>query len=68
MKVMNAGLNNLGKWLHGIERTLNVSKTAPMIIGTNRKLHHSSSGELIQANFKISGGVIEQNAEILPSI
>ena len=31
-----------------------------MIIGTNRKLHESNSGELIQAHFKISGEVIEQ--------
>ena len=31
-----------------------------MIIGTNRKLHESDSGELIQANFKTSGEAIEQ--------
>ena len=59
-KSMNAELENLRKWLHGNKLTLNVAKTTSMIIGTNRKLHQSNSGELIQAHFKISGEAIEQ--------
>ena len=35
-----------------------------MIIGTNRKLHQSNSGELIQAHFKISGEAIEQKTSV----
>ena len=35
-----------------------------MIIGTNRKLHESNSGELIQAHFKISGEAIEQKTSV----
>ena len=35
-----------------------------MIIGTNRKLHESNSGELIQAHFKISGEVTEQKTSV----
>ena len=56
---MNTELENLKKWLHGNKLTLNVTKTTSMIIGTNRKLHESNSGELIQAHFKISGEAIE---------
>ena len=35
-----------------------------MIMGTNRKLHESNSGELIQAHFKISGEAIEQKTSV----
>ena len=42
----------------------NVTKTTSMIIGTNRKLHESNSGELIQARFKISEEAIEQKTSV----
>ena len=61
---MNAELKNLRKWLHGNMLTLNVAKATSMIIGTNRKLHHSNSGELLQAHFKISGETIEQKKSV----
>ena len=35
-----------------------------MIIGTNRRLHESNSGELIEAHFKISGEAIEQKTSV----
>ena len=41
-----------------------VTKTISMIISTNRKLHESDSGELIQAHFKISGEAIEQKTTV----
>ena len=63
-KSMNADLENLRKWLHGDKLTLNAAKTISMIIGTNRKLPGSSSGELIQAHFKISGEAIEQKTYV----
>ena len=63
-KAMNTELENLKKWLHGNKLTLNVTKTTSMIIGTNRKLHESNSGELIQAHFKISGEAIEQKTSV----
>ena len=63
-KSMNAELENLRKWLHGNKLTLNVAKTISMIIGTNRKLHQSNSGELIQAHFKISGEAMEQKTPV----
>ena len=63
-KSMNAELENLRKWLHGNKLTLNVAKTTSMIIGTNRTLHQSNSGELIQAHFKISGEAIEQKTSV----
>ena len=63
-KSMNAELENLRKWLHGNKLTLNVAKTTSMIIGTNRKLHQSNSGDLIQAHFKISGEAIEQKTSV----
>ena len=44
--------------------TLNVTNTTSMIIGTNRKLYESNSGELIQAHFKISAEVIEQKTSV----
>ena len=59
-KSMNAELENLRKWLHANKLTLNVAKTTSMIIGTNRKLHQSNSGELMLAHFKLSGEAIEQ--------
>ena len=57
---MNAEMESVRKWLHGIKLTLNVAKTASMIIGTDRKLHQSNSGEPTQAHFKILGEAIEQ--------
>ena len=63
-KSMNTELENLRKWLHGNKLTLNFTKTTSMIIGTNRKLHESDSGELIQAHFKISGEAIEQKTRV----
>ena len=63
-KAMNTEIENLKKWLHGNKLTLNITKTTHMIIGTNRKLHESNSGELIQAHFKISGEAIEQNTSV----
>ena len=61
---MNTELEKLIKWLHGNKLTLNVTKTTSMIIDTNRKLHKSDSGELIQAQFKISGEAIEQKTSL----
>ena len=61
---MNTELESLRKWLRGNKLTLNVTKTTSMIIGTNRKLHESNSGELIQAHFKISGEAIEQKTSV----
>ena len=61
---MNAELKNLRKWLHGNKQTINVAQTTSMVIGTNRKLHQSDSGELIQAHFKISGEETEQKASV----
>ena len=61
---MNTELESLKKWLHGNKLALNVTKTTSMIIGTNRKLHESNSGELIQAHFKISGEAIEQKTSV----
>ena len=58
-KSMNAELENLRKWLHGYQLTLNSAKTTSMIIDTDRKLHESDSRELIQEHFKISGEAIE---------
>ena len=46
-KSITAELENLNKWLHGNQLTLNIAKTTSMIIGTNSKLHQSNSGELI---------------------
>ena len=54
-KSINAELENLRKWLHGNNKL----QTTSMIIGTNRKLHQSNCRELIQANFKISGEVVD---------
>ena len=39
-------------------------KITSMIIGINRKLHQSNSGELIQAHFKTSGEEIEQKESV----
>ena len=61
---MNAELKNLRKWLHGNKLTINVAKTTSMVTGTNRKLHQSDSGELIQAHFKISGEETEQKVSV----
>ena len=61
---MNAELENLRTWLHGNKLTLNVAKTTSMAIGTNRKLHQSDSGELIQAYFSISGEETEQKTSV----
>ena len=64
-KSMNAQLDNrLRKWLHGNKQMLNVAKIISMTIGTNRKLHQSNSGELIQVHFKISGEAIEQKISV----
>ena len=35
-----------------------------MTIGTNRTLHQSNSGELVQAHFKRSGKAIEQKTSV----
>ena len=35
-----------------------------MIIGTNRKLHQSNNGELMQAHFRISGEAIGQRKSV----
>ena len=51
-KSMSAELKNLRKCLHENMLTLNAAKISSTIIGTNRKLHQSNSGELIQAHFK----------------
>ena len=59
-KSLNAELENLRKRVHGSKLTLNVAKTTSMIIGTNRKLHKSKSGQLIHAHFKISEEAIDQ--------
>ena len=61
---MNNELENLKKLLYGNKLTLNVTKTTSMIISTNRKLHESNNGELIQAHFKILGEVIEQKTSV----
>ena len=63
-KSLNGELESLRKWLHGNTLTLNVAKTPSMIIGTNRKLHQSNSGELIQAHFKILAEAIEPKKSI----
>ena len=63
-KSMNTEIENLRKWLHGNKLTLNVTKTISLIISTNRKLHESDSGELVQAHLKISGEAIEQNTTV----
>ena len=47
-----------------IKLTLNVTRTTSMIIGTNRKLHESDSGELTQAHFKISEEAVEQKTSV----
>ena len=57
---VNTEIENLRKWLHGNKLTLSVTKKTSMTIGTNRKLHESNSGELIQAYFKIPAEAIEQ--------
>ena len=59
-KAMNTELESLRKWLHGNKLTLNAATTTSLIIDTNRKLHESNSGELIQAHLQISGEAIEQ--------
>ena len=46
------------------QTNFNVAKTTSMVIGTNRKLHQSDSGELIQAHFKISGEGTEQKTNV----
>ena len=51
-KSMNAELEYLRKSLHENMLTLNVAKITSTIIGTNRKLHQSNSGKLIQAHFR----------------
>ena len=57
-KFMNTELEN-----RCVESSLlYVAKTTSMIIGTNRKLSQSNSGELIQAHFKISGEAVKQKA------
>ena len=61
---MNAELQNLRKWLHGNKLALNVAKTTSMVIGTNRKLHQSNNGELIQAYFKSSEEAIERKKSV----
>ena len=61
---MSTELENLRKWLHGNKLTLNIVKTTSMIIGTNRKLHESDIGELIQEHCKISGEAVEQKTSV----
>ena len=51
-KSMNAELENLRNWLHGINLTLNVVKTTSMIIGSNRTLHQSNSGGAYTGTFQ----------------
>ena len=63
-KAMNTELENLKKWLHGNKLSVNIAKTASMMMGNNRKLHQSNSGELIQAHFKASGEAIEQKISV----
>ena len=59
-KSMNTELENLRKWLHGNELTLNVAKTTSILIGTDCKLHQSNSRELMQTHFKTAREAIEQ--------
>ena len=61
---MNAEPENLRKWLHGNKLALNALKTTSMVIGTNRKLQQSDSGELMQAHFSISGEETEQTTSV----
>ena len=63
-KSMKTELQYLRQWLHGNKLTLNVTKTTYMKIGTNRKLHESGSGELIQPHFKISREAIGQKRSV----
>ena len=63
-KSMNAELENLRKWLQENKLALNAVKTTSMIIGTNRTLHQSNRGELIQAHLKISEKAIGQKTAV----
>ena len=59
-KIMNNELQNLRKWLYSNKLSLNVAKTTSILIGTKKALQDKSNGELLRAEFKIQGELIEQ--------
>ena len=61
---MNAELENLKVWLHGNKLSLNVAKTASMLIGTRHTINDKLTAEPLRANFMISGEQIEQKPSV----
>ena len=61
---MNIELKNLKVWLHGNKLSLNVAKTASMLIGTRHTINDKVTTEALRANFVISGEPIEQKPSV----